>query len=113
MFVQPLFKFKKMEILKKLFGKKIDFKKLIEQGAKIIDVRTAAEFSAGHVPGAVNISLEQLNGVLGDLKKKNVAVITCCQSGIRSGVANNLFRRSGIESYNGGGWQSLLKKIKE
>ncbi len=103
----------KMEFLRKLFGEKIDFKKLIEQGAEIIDLRTPAEFNTGHVPGSMNVSLEQLNRVIGDLKKKNVAVITCCQSGIRSGVANDLFRRSGIESYNGGGWQSLLKKIKE
>jgi len=101
-----------MQFLRELFGKRTDFKKLIEQGARIIDVRTPAEYGTGHVPGSANISLEQLNHAVGDLKKKNEAVITCCQSGVRSGVANNVFRKAGIESYNGGSWQNLLKRIK-
>ncbi|HZW06213.1 MAG TPA: rhodanese-like domain-containing protein [Phycisphaerales bacterium] len=36
-----------------------------KQGTLLIDARTPAEFSAGHIPGAANISVAQVSGVEG------------------------------------------------
>jgi rhodanese-related sulfurtransferase len=45
------------------------------------------------------------------LKKAGKPVITVCRSGSRSGMAKAKLSSSGIEVYNGGGWQSLITKI--
>lgn len=56
----------------------------------LLDVRSGAEFSSGHVQGAQNISLDTLSnavkeGRLDEYKDKPVAVM--CQSGMRSSQA--------------------------
>ncbi|PYN12379.1 MAG: MBL fold metallo-hydrolase, partial [Candidatus Rokuibacteriota bacterium] len=33
-------------------------RELIDEGAVVLDVRTSAEYGEGHVPGAVNVSIE-------------------------------------------------------
>ena len=97
--------------LEKLFKPKTDYKLLVKNGAVIIDVRTPAEFAAGHIPGSRNISLDRISGTIKELKKLTAPLITCCQSGARSAVANRLLQGAGIESYNGGGWDTLQKKL--
>lgn len=100
--------------IKRVFGlaPKTDYANLIKHGAIIIDVRSAAEFSTGHIPGSMNISVETLNTNLGKLKDKNQVIITCCASGMRSASAKNFLKSVGyLEVYNGGGWTSLRGKI--
>ncbi|MFM9909623.1 MAG: rhodanese-like domain-containing protein [Chitinophagaceae bacterium] len=97
--------------LEKLFGTKTDFKKLVEQGCSILDVRTPAEFREGNIPGSINIPLDQLNTKINELKKKNKTVITCCKSGMRSATATSMLNSSGVIAFNGGSWNSLIKKI--
>ena len=36
-------------------------------GATVVDVRTAPEYAAGHIPGSVNVPVDDLRGRLGDL----------------------------------------------
>jgi len=55
-----------------------------EEDAQIVDVRETWEFGAGHVPGALNIPLDELIGRVGELKEPLVLV---CASGNRSGMA--------------------------
>jgi phage shock protein E len=88
--------------LKKIFavGPKVDLATLITDGALIIDVRTPAEFSSGHLKKAINIPLG----------KKDRPIITCCASGMRSRSARSILRSNGFgEVYNGGSWQNLRK----
>lgn len=98
-------------ILKKLFGAGTDFKSLKQNGAVIIDVRTAGEFSGGHLTDAVNIPVDQISSKINDIKKKGKPVITCCASGMRSGAAASILKQAGIEVYNGGSWVSLNNKL--
>ncbi len=98
-------------ILKKLFGAGIDFKSLKQNGAVIIDVRTAGEFSSGHLKDAVNIPVDQISSKINDIKKKGKPVITCCASGMRSGAAASILKQAGVEVYNGGSWVSLNNKL--
>lgn len=98
--------------LQKIFGPKVDFAELVKNGAIIIDVRTPAEFSAGHIKGAINIPVDKIGNQIDNIKKYNKPVITCCRSGARSGVAASTLKTKGIEAYNGGPWDSLRNKIK-
>ncbi len=84
-----------------------DLKELMSRGGIIIDVRTPGEFNTGHVTGSKNIPLDALAASINELKIKNVPVITCCASGMRSGVATNQLKSVGIESVNGGSWYSV------
>ncbi|MGH8745353.1 MAG: rhodanese-like domain-containing protein [Burkholderiales bacterium] len=81
------------------------------QDALVIDVREDAEFAKGHIVGARNIPLGQLEARAKELQKfKSKPVITCCETGNRSPGAIAALRKLGFENvYNlaGGyaGWQ--------
>lgn len=53
--------------------------------SQVIDVRTPAEFDAGHLPGAVNIPMETIEARLADIDFEAPTVLVC-QSGTRAGV---------------------------
>lgn len=61
----------------------------LDQGAVrlLVDVRTPGEFASGHVPGARNIPLAELEGRIGELGPKGAEVHLVCQSGGRSARA--------------------------
>lgn len=99
--------------MKKLLGigPQTDWKALVESGAQLIDVRTAAEFEGGHIQGSVNIPLQSLSGSLSKISKDK-PVITCCASGMRSASAKTFLKAKGFKDiYNGGSWVSLQHKI--
>jgi rhodanese-related sulfurtransferase len=80
---------------------------LKRKGALVLDVRTPAEFAAGHAKGAKNLPLATLPAKLGDLKPGQV-ILTCCASGARSAAARNLLLKAGFtEVHNAGPWQTL------
>ena len=60
----------------------------------LVDVRTAAEFRAGHIPSAVNIPYDQIAAGLADRPTDRVLVLYC-RTGRRSGIALNELRRLG------------------
>ncbi len=98
-----------LAILKKLlgFGPSVDLNELIRQGAKIVDVRTPAEYKQGNVKGSINLPLQTLSSNLNKLKKDDV-IITCCASGMRSGAAKRLLKGQGFTNvHNGGTWMNL------
>lgn len=95
-----------IDTIKKIFGigTKVDYPELIKNGAIILDVRSKGEYSGGHVKGSLNIPLDQLNSNLNKLNKEKV-IITCCASGMRSGVAKSQLKAKGFSQvYNGGSW---------
>lgn len=54
----------------------------------IIDVRTAGEYAAGHVPGAVNIPYDQMENRVAEIRvPKDQEIVLYCRSGRRSGLA--------------------------
>lgn len=100
-----------MSFFSKLFGLKTDFKTLVKNGAVILDVRTPGEYKSGHINGSLNIPVDAVKNKIAELKQKNKPVITCCASGMRSGMAKTILKQNGIEAYNGGSWVSLNNKI--
>jgi len=96
------------------FGPKVDFAEIVRNGSIILDVRTAQEFRNGHINGAINISLQDIQkNKLGKIKNlKDRTIITCCRSGGRSRSAKMLLTSKGFtDVYNGGGWMSLDSQI--
>ena len=94
------------------FGGKSDaVAEFVANGAVIIDVRTVGEFSSGHIQGSKNIPLDTLTSKIQDIKKMNKPVIACCRSGMRSAQATSILKQNGIEAINGGGWESLQRKL--
>lgn len=91
-------------LLSALFGSKNspELIEAIKNGAYLVDVRTPAEYTAGSVPGAVNIPLDKINGQMKKFKgKKNIVLF--CASGARSGSAKSILERNGIENvFNAG-----------
>ena len=56
--------------------------------AQLIDVRSPSEFASGHVPGAVNIPMDQIESRLADLSAGPIVLI--CQMGKRARMTANL-----------------------
>ncbi len=55
----------------------------------LVDVRSGAEFASGHIPGAVNIPMDQIESRLGDLGL-NLLIVLVCQSGKRAQMTAGL-----------------------
>ncbi len=69
--------------------------------AKLVDVRTPGEFASGHVPGAVNIPLDQIGTRVSELDAyKGGGLYLVCKSGGRSGAAAGLLAQRGFEPIN-------------
>lgn len=83
------------------------------QNRTIIDVRTAEEHAGQHVPGSVNIPLDQLPGRMNDVKNMPTPIIAYCRTGNRSGVAVTMMKQHGIvDAMNGGGIDDMMKALK-
>ena len=68
----------------------------LKKGALVIDVRTPAEFNAGHLPNARNIPLQQIeSGAPLPLTNKKQVLLLHCQGGIRSAKATKLLSDMG------------------
>jgi rhodanese-related sulfurtransferase len=86
-------------------------KQALEKGAVIIDVRTPAEFSQGHIKTSKNIPLNEIESQIPVIKAWGKPVITVCRTGSRSQIALNILKGAGIESYNGGAWTNLKNQV--
>jgi rhodanese-related sulfurtransferase len=66
--------------------------------AVVVDVCEAEEFAAGHVVGARNVPLNQLEDKLAaQVKNKALPLILVCQTGARSGRALAIAKKLGYE----------------
>jgi rhodanese-related sulfurtransferase len=64
---------------------------------RILDVRSAAEFSAGHVPGAINMPFYAVPFRAGELgPRQDDAVIVYCGHGPRAHLASAALRARGF-----------------
>lgn len=83
-----------------------DINKFKPQKALILDVRTRAEYSGGHVAGSLNIPLNELPGRIKELDRSR-PILACCASGARSASAKELLDRAGFPHvYNVGPWRN-------
>jgi phage shock protein E len=71
-------------------------KALVEAGARLVDVRTVEEFASGHLSGAVNIPVSELERRLTELGPKGQPVVVYCASGFRSASAAKTLTQAGF-----------------
>lgn len=82
---------------------------LKQQGALLVDVRSAAEFAGGNAPGSVNIPLQELGARFHEIPS-TAPVVLCCASGTRSGMAKMMLTKKGYKQvFNIGKWGNLLR----
>ena len=70
------------------------------KGAILIDVREQSEFGLGHIPGAVNMPLNELNAKASELKDKKAPLYVYCQTGARAVNAVNNLKSIGFTNVN-------------
>ena len=72
----------------------------------LVDVRTPLEFAKGHIPGAVNIPVDELRSRLAEFPKdRDIAVY--CQVGQRGYLATRTLLQAGLTAANmGGGYKT-------
>ncbi|MEA1996109.1 MAG: DsrE/DsrF/DrsH-like family protein, partial [Gemmatimonadota bacterium] len=74
----------------------------------LLDVRTEGEVTAGTIPGARNIFLDELRDRLGELNR-NKELLVFCQTGIRSYLACRILSQNGFKCRNfTGGYKIYL-----
>jgi len=77
--------------------------------AVLIDVRTPAEYRGGHIPGVVNIPLDELEKRMGEVPKDK-KVVLICRTGSRSGQGTRMLRNKGFANvFNSTGGMSTWK----
>lgn len=87
--------------------------------AVVVDVCDPAEFASGHVGGAKNVPLADLESKLSAaVKNKSLPLILVCQSGARSGRAVAIAKKLGYEqaqALGGGmvGWKAANLPIEK
>lgn len=70
-------------------------RELVAAGAVLLDVRSPAEFSRGHVEGARNIPVQELASKIKEVGAFEDPVVIYCQSGIRSATAMRMLEGAG------------------
>lgn len=82
----------------------------------LVDVRTPGEFAGGHVPGAVNIPLNELGSRSSELEAwREGEVYLVCQSGGRSARAAKELGANGFSTVNvtggTGAWKAAGRSV--
>lgn len=63
----------------------------------LYDVRTPEEYTAGHIPGALNISHDIIADTI-PVEDKNAVIVLYCRSGNRSGIARRALEALGYKN---------------
>jgi phage shock protein E len=83
-------------------------KEKISAGARVIDVRSAAEFKDGAYPGAINIPLAFLMARMNELGPRTTPIVLYCASGARSAQGARLLKQAGFtDVVNAGGLDGM------
>ena len=73
----------------------------------LLDVRTPQEFASGHIPGAVNIPVDDLRSRLSELPPDR-KIAAYCQVGQRGYLATRILQQKGFSASNiGGGYKTF------
>jgi phage shock protein E len=85
----------------------------LRNGAVVIDVRSAGEFTAGHLVKAINIPLSEIESVIArKARDKNQVLLLHCQSGKRSGEATRKLKELGYTNvYNLGSYDRAAQIV--
>lgn len=81
-------------------------------GARLLDVRTPAEYIQGHIPGSTNIPFHALDDVEFIVESKEDPLYVYCHTGVRSRMAVDQLREMGYRNVrNIGGIAAYTGKL--
>lgn len=70
---------------------------LVDRGALLVDVRSPAEFAEGHLPGAINVPVQELEATVDSLSaNRGRQIVVYCRSGVRSARARRALLKAGF-----------------
>jgi rhodanese-related sulfurtransferase len=72
-------------------------RKLIDEGAQLVDVRAGHEWEAGRIAGATHVPLPELPQRLGEIDKDR-PVVVYCRGGNRSTMATDALAEAGFDA---------------
>lgn len=72
-------------------------RKMVEEGAQLVDVRADHEWEAGRIAGAAHVPLPELPQRLGEIDKER-PVVVYCRGGNRSSMAADALTDAGYEA---------------
>jgi rhodanese-related sulfurtransferase len=70
---------------------------LQQKGAQVIDVRTTGEYQLGHIPGSINVPVDELAAKAASWNKDGSYVVYCA-SGARSATAQETMKSMGFKN---------------
>jgi len=73
-------------------------RKLIDEGAQLLDVRADHEWEAGRIAGAAHVPLPELPRRLGEIDKDR-PVVVYCRGGNRSTMATDALAEAGYDAH--------------
>jgi phage shock protein E len=84
----------------------------IQSDTFLVDVRSPAEFVAGHLKGALNVPLDQLQGLAPRLLPDREAdLVLYCASGARSAFGCAVLAQMGYQRVRNGGGAGQLSLV--
>jgi len=89
-----------------------DAEEYLKNGAMVIDVRSPAEFEAGHLMQAHNMPLDRIEMVASStVRDKNKSLLLHCSTGVRSGMAKKKLESLGFKNVFNLGSYDRARKI--
>ena len=80
--------------------------------AVLVDVRTPEEYREGHIPGSINVPLQQIEDIDLEVSDMSTPLFVYCRSGARSRQATAMLQEMGYEEvHNIGGILDYKGKV--
>lgn len=80
------------------------------EGALLVDLREPADYKVSHIPGAINISLDQIREEIRKIATFRTPIYLYCYAGVRSGQAEAMLKAKGYQAYNIGSIEEYTGK---
>lgn len=101
------------DFLKKIMPPDLSIKKLISDGATVIDVRSATEYASGHIENALHIPHNAIAQKIAHVfPDKEAPIIVYCHSGPRAAFALNVLEKAGYtQVVNGRSYSNMRRHL--
>ena len=80
---------------------------------RVWDVRTPLEFIHGHIDGAVNMPLDNIDWFLTQADCCDKTIVTCSSGDKRSSRVYTMLKAKGVDVIDGGDWAQLNRMLRE
>jgi rhodanese-related sulfurtransferase len=81
-----------------------DARTLLDDGGLVVDVRSGGEYSAGCIPGSLNLPMHLIPVLAAERLPSDRPLLVCCASGARSAMAVQYLCRLGFQAHDLGPW---------